>query len=218
MRNRVLVPLILMSLVLAACDLKADLFVDLEPDGSGEMTASFLMDDELADFADFDPEEAVEDALDEGWRDARVIEEDDLRGIEATRDFDSGDGLEDDDLLGDGLVEQAEFRIEDDVMTFEGRSPDLAGELGEVGPLIDIDIDIELAIQFPGAVTEHNGDELDGSTVIWRFDENDDARTLQATSEIGGFPWLPVAVVAVVLIGGVGLALMRRRSSTDAVV
>ncbi len=42
------------------------------------------------------------------------------------------------------------FRIEDDVMTFEARSPDLAGEIAEVGPLIDIDIDIELAIQCPG--------------------------------------------------------------------
>lgn len=33
--------------------------------------------------------------------------------------------------------------------------------------------------------------------MIWRFNENDQARTLRATSEIGGFPWLPVAVVAV---------------------
>jgi hypothetical protein len=62
-------------------------------------------------------------------------------------------------------------------------------------------VDFLLAITFPGAVLEHNG-ELEDRTVTWDLDDlEDESEGLFAQSRIGGgFPWA--------IVGGVLLALL----------
>ena len=77
---------------------------------------------------------------------------------------------------------------------------------------------VRFRVTLPGTLGDHNADAVDGNTLVWNISLDGQDRTLSATSNIGGGFGLsgltPVltGVAALVLVGGLGYAIYRRRS------
>lgn len=73
-------------------------------------------------------------------------------------------------------------------------------------------------VSLPGTIVSHNADSVNGNTLTWAIDFDDEGRTLQAVSDIGGsgssVPILGVVALVAAVVLGVVLFLRRRRPST----
>ncbi len=98
----------------------------------------------------------------------------------------------------------------------EGFGGDFFGDLGE------LELELELRVELPGEVQEHNADRVEGGALVWELDESSQARTISAVSDAsrspGGddFPVVPVAAAAAVLVVAVGGFALARRRPADA--
>ena len=73
-------------------------------------------------------------------------------------------------------------------------------------------------VSLPGTIVSNNADSVDGNTMTWNVRFEDEGRTLQAVSDVGGsgssVPVLGVVALVVAVVLGLALFLRRRRPGT----
>lgn len=241
-----LVLLLTFAIVLTGCKVRVDSHITVEENGSGTFAIEMSLDEEFrqlseqSDEGGIDFEEGIED-IPSGWSVESFVDGE-FEGIRAAVEFadfadldrrlvelaESGDAdtsaptfLDQSGLTRNG--DRFEFKteltgLEDDLsgltsggdgdITFEGLDP--AALFGQV-------FEIRFVVSLPGKIVNHNADSVDGNTLTWNVGFDDQGRTLQAVSDIGGGSSVPVlGVVALVAAAILGLALFlrRRRPST----
>lgn len=224
------------TLLLAACEIRSYLDIDMSDTSNGTVSVQVGFDDQFRDaMEEFGGGtdligELEADAPGEGWRVER-FQDGDIEGVEMTKEFSSIDELqellEEGRLSGpqEGLVGEVSFVDTGDTIRFEAEVPQ-GGDFEGMDPA-DMDglftYDARISVTFPGEVIEHNG-ELVENTVTWTFDDP----TAMAGSELfaesrkgSGSP--VVAIVGVLLgLGVVALVvwqvLARRQPPSEGLV
>lgn len=238
-RLRALV-LLALAVVAAGCQVRVGTDVTVGRDGAGRIALTVALDEELASSLaadEVDPFGALGDDLPDGWRVDRSAPDgglaatvsadfDDPEGL-ATRVAQLQEGLDDEDpvVLDDVALDVADdgsarftaragFRPPSSTglagggITFDG--DDLASLLAERGDEV---MRVDLRVSLPGPVVESNADEVEGSTATWALPVTE----LADVRAVGGPPedrtWWVVggALLAGVVVGYVGLGLLRRR-------
>lgn len=221
---RRLVIFALFPLLLAACEVRSWLTLDLSSGSSGTVTAEVGFDQEFRDAMDqfgggADLLAEIEaDAPAEGWAVERFTD-DGLEGVTLSRSFSSMEELEEILASGigsgpqEGLVQELKVIDNGDTIRFEASLPGLentpAGgmDIPQLEGMLRVDGRIQ--VTFPGEVIDHNG-ELEGQTVTWTFDtvQSNATEMFAEARKGGGFPW--VAIIAVLLgLGVIGLVAWR---------
>lgn len=224
------------TLLLAACEIRSYLDIDMSDVSNGTVSVQVGFDDQFRDaMEEFGGGtdligELEADAPDEGWRVER-FQDGDIEGVEMTKEFSSIEELtellEEGRLSGpqEGLVGEVSFVDTGDTIRFEAEMPQ-GGDFEGMDPA-DLEgvftYDARIRVTFPGEVIDHNGDLVD-NTVTWTFDDP----TAMAGSELfaegrkgSGSP--VVAIVGVLLgLGVVALVvwqvLSRRQPPSEGLV
>lgn len=236
--RRALFAVALLSLLLAGCRIEINVGIALEADGSGAASVDIGMDDEALAFVETTGQTFVEACSADGIGDllgedplggvidteraaatAEVVEEGDLTICRTSFNFDDVTALEATD--DEGLNLDADFS--EDRVSVRGVLPGTAGEdeglddLGlELGALEDI-FAVNLRIDMPGKVIEHNADRvLNDGTLEWNVDLFGGSDTvIEAVSDPsagdgGGGTGIVIIVVVVLAALAVGLFLFLR--------
>lgn len=247
-RRRSLLSLLVVALLASACQVRLAADVAVGRDGSGTFEFAVAIDEELAQDlreAGVEPLAGLEDAGETGSPWDVVGEEPDEGGVRVRLQaaFDEPEGLAElaadlhraldrDDLrVHDGL--QLERR-DDGSVAFSGRvGLDLPVAPGAEGQGVDFDAgDLERLLQergeefvrydvrvtLPGEPLEHDADEVDGDSLVWRAPVSG-MREISAVSAPPGIPPVVIAVAVgllVAVVTGVGAYLWRRRSVSPA--
>lgn len=189
--------------------------------------------------------EDIEGDAPEGW-DTERFSDGDIEGVRISRDFSDLDDLraafretqsfsEGGDELGAGsptpdLGEEISIEREGDILTIELAAPETTptttgGDefFGDENPFEDLEFEVVVRFTLPGEIQDHNADETDGNTLIWRFDQESESTPIRATSDTsksaGGdsdFPIALVVAIAVLVAGGVALFLWNRNRQQPA--
>lgn len=227
---RRLAMLALLPLLLAACEIRLWMDVEMDDATSGQVTITIGFDEEFRELIEETGETAdifadIEDsAFAEGF-DIEAFTDGDITGIRVTRSFSSLEELN--EILNDaptvspdgdeGMVDEVRFVDNGETIRFEGSVPAGGGEFEGMDPsqaLDVIDFDARVSVVFPGTVIEHNG-ELSERTVTWVFyddDFNGVEMFAEANKAGGGFSGVLILVVLLVLLV-VGAIVYRMMSS-----
>lgn len=190
----------------------------------------------------FDMTEGLADAP-EGWKAEEVIE-DGFEGVRISTEFNDFDELNQKlaelnqeqgggagtDFLSDfSLTRDGDtFRFQADV---SGIDEQLTGAVGESGgddlmsgldpaTLFEDLFEIRFRLTLPGTIESHNADSINGSTLIWNVDIADEGTTYEAvsTTKAGAISLILIgAIVAIVIVAGLGVAAMQRRKKQNAI-
>jgi hypothetical protein len=213
-------------LLLAACEIRSYLDIDMSDLSDGTVMVQVGFDDQFRDAMEelgggTDLLAELEaDAPGEGWTVER-FQDGDIEGIALSKTFASLEELE--ALIAEGrlsgpqeaLVGEVSFVDDGDTIRFEANLPDATegGDFEGFDPQ-ELDglftYDARIRVTFPGEVIEHNG-ELEGNTVTWTFD---DPVTMAGTELFAearqGSGSLVVAIVGVlVALGVAGIVLWQ---------
>jgi len=239
------VALVLLALALSSCTLRFDMGLVVNEDESGTFSAFIGMDEELRSLIESGGEGSFTDEMMTDVPDGFTVEEYSDGGYDGVRivaDFTSIDDLNaklaaansDNDGSGPDMVnnivlthEGDEFRFSVDTSDMSSSLSDQMGSAGGEDMMMDSSMmadlfDIRFRLTLPGSITEHNADQVDGSTLTWEIGLDDTRTSLEAVSTTSGSSSAlligGVAVVAAALIGG-GVAMSRRKkqSAVDAV-
>jgi hypothetical protein len=95
--------------------------------------------------------------------------------------------------------------------------------LGQLGGLIAQALEATWRVTLPGSLGNHNGDQVDGNTIIWKMEGGVTEKQLRAESRIGSLPvWLPPALIGggavLVAIAAIALILARRSPVSQSVM
>lgn len=76
-------------------------------------------------------------------------------------------------------------------------------------------LDASWRVTLPGSLGNHNGDQTEGNTIIWRLEAGITEKQLRAESRLGGLPaWLPPVLIGsgavLVVVAAIGLVRARR--------
>jgi hypothetical protein len=237
--------LLLVPLVLFATGCRAEMGVEtvVMSDGSGTIALRVGADRQMLELlqeeADQDPFAPLRDEFGREWRLDEGEEADGSRWFRAERSFADAEEfaelarrMEEEDG-GPALLSQPSLLHEQGLFTVRtayAARIDLSGLLTEIGddaPLEPEELDpallgsfvvLENRLTLPGAITSHNGDALEGNTVVWRpgFAA---AREMQAESV--SYRWstiVPFALTAGVLLLVLAVTaarLLARRGSRE---
>jgi len=231
--RRVLPLVALLALLTAACRIEMNIGAEIEPDGSGVISAEIGYDEEAADLMEqFGAEGDLfgENPL-ANLPDVEMTEED--RGGMHFRIY----SAEVDDIesaIGEQMATESEGLIEEFSITIEPERVEVVGR-GSAGaamegsedfmPLEELEesLSINLRVTLPGKILEHNADQKDGNTLTWAIPLTGEALDIRAVSdptqsEGGGFPlWAIIVIAAVVVAGIAAIALIGRRRTRAAV-
>ncbi|HUP16171.1 MAG TPA: hypothetical protein VM848_09015 [Acidimicrobiia bacterium] len=224
------------TLLLAACEIRSYMDIDMSDTSNGTVSVQVGFDDQFRDaMEEFGGGtdlvgELEADAPGEGWAVER-FQDGDIEGVEMTKEFSSLEELqellEEGRLSGpqEGLVGEVSFVDTGDTIRFEAEVPE-GGDFEGMSPG-DMEglftYDARITVTFPGEVIDHNG-ELEENTVTWTFDDP----ASMAGSELfaegrkgSGSPM--VAIVGVLLgLGVVALVvwqvLSRRKPPSDGLI
>lgn len=197
-----------------------------------------------------DPFSELREDVPEGWE-VEEFADGEIEGIRVTREFSDldelrsalqatrGFGQGDEEFGAPSSPGLSEISIErdGDLITVNARTEasDFPGSAGESpfgsdspfgfegSPFGELELEMIIRFTLPGEVIEHNADEQQNGTLIWRFDENSDATTISAVADASksgdsDFP-LGIVVGIVAALGvaaGFFVALQRRRSAAVA--
>lgn len=224
--------LISCALLLAACEVRSYLDIDMSDMSDGTVSVQVGFDQQFRDaMAEFGGGtdllgELESDAPGEGWEVER-FEDEEIQGITLSKEFSSLEELqtivEEGRLTGpqESLVGKVTFTDSGDTIRFEADVPE-GGDFEGFDPAQMeglLTYDARISVTFPGEVIEHNG-ELEDNTVTWRFSDptSMSGAALFAEAKKGsGFVIGIVVVIGVLLLlllGVVGLVLwltLRRR-------
>lgn len=190
--------------------------------------------------------EDIEDDTPEGWSSER-FRDGEIEGVRISRDFSDLDDLRgafeearvfsdaDDELGTDApapaLSDEVSIEREGDVITIEMAAPETGTPTTIAGgdffrgqdPREEFEFELVVRFTLPGAIQDHNADEVDGNTLVWRFDQDSEPTPIRATADASAsgdgsdFP-IALAVALVVLVaGGAGLFFWNRNRRTGAV-
>lgn len=209
--------------------------------GGGELAPTDPLEDLEASAPEGWSAERFREGDVEGVRISRAFE--DLEGLrEALRESRQfGGGAGGGDLAPEagspGELDDVEIERDGDIFTFRMEFEGAGGDLEELdeleglegfgggdffGDLGDLELELELRVELPGEVQEHNADRVEGGALVWELDETSQARTISAVSDASrspggdGFPVVPVAVAAAILAVAVGGFALARRRTGDA--
>lgn len=245
-RRRWLPPLVVLVLLASACQVRLAADVAVGRDGSGTFEFGVAIDEELAQDlreAGVEPLAGLEEAGD-GSRWEVHGEEPDDGGVRVRlkAPFDDPDGLAElaadlhrsldrDDLrVHDGLRLE---RRDDGSMAFSGRiglalpaAPGAEGQgvgfdAGDLERLLEERggefVRYDVRVTLPGEPLEHDADEVDGASLVWRAPVSG-MREISAVSAPPGTPPVLMAVAVgllVAVVTGLGVFLWRRRRSVS---
>lgn len=208
----------LLPLLLAACEMRIWMDVDMASAESGEVTITMGLDEEFREMIDAAGEGAdiFSDLETEAFEDGFTVEpftDGEIEGVRITRSFSSIEELN--EILnnspsvsptgGDAVVNEIRFTDNGDTILFEGSVPDASGEFEGIDPSQAMDLiqfDARVSVTFPGDVFEHNG-ELSDRTVTWIFyDEDFEGIEMfaEARKAGGGISGVVIAAVLLVLV------------------
>lgn len=242
--RRLIAILTLLALAASACQIRTDIELDIAADESGTIAFELGFDEEFRQLAaseggefsadnlegfggDVPDDWTVEDFVDgefAGTRFAVGFEsladlESKLRQIDSASDDPTADFFDTITVTRDGET----FRFEATVAQLDDAVSDNAGFDFGIDPaqfLSEVFL-VRFVVTMPGAVTSHNADRIDGSTLVWEVPLDGSNRTLTAVSGSSGeFPLL----LLLVAIGGIGLlaalwvTVQRRRRQVDVVM
>lgn len=192
-----------------------------------------------------DPFADIEESAPEGWEVERFTDGE-FEGVRISRDFDDLEdlraALEETESFGEtgndlgagaGTPGFESFGVERDGDIFtvevgpEGFDVPSASDgedpfAGEGSPFGELEFEAIISFTLPGKVIEHNADEVDGSTVTWRFTQESEPQPIRAVSDASqsagdsDFPIVPVVIIAALVLGG-GLFLLLRSRQAPAV-
>ena len=237
MNKKLLALIALLGLFASACELRADLRLELNADQSGQVVLSFGLDEEFQALIESGGE-SVEDSLfgeDNPFgelpdTEQRTYTEDDFTYYEATAPFTDLENLR---QLGD--QEEAENIVDEFNIRYTEDTASVSAEidLGEItgGDLEDDQLagigadaiaqffKIRIQVAMPGEVTRHDADRvLDDGSLEWDIPLTGGEQTLsiEAQSNLtsgGGFPGGLIAVLIIVAAALVVFLVARNRSS-----
>lgn len=191
--------------------------------------------------------EDIENDAPEGWSTER-FSDGDIEGVLISRDFSDLDDLREafveaqgfgeggDELGADSpapaLGDEISIERDGDILTLDLAAPETTpttagGDdfFGDENPFEDLEFEVVVRFTLPGEIQDHNADEVDGNTLIWRFDQESEATPIRATSDTSksasgdsDFPIALVVAIAVIVAGGAGLFFwnQNRRKSAPA--
>lgn len=216
---RRLIPLAFCALLLAACEIRSYLDIDMSDISDGTVSVQVGFDEQFREaMEEFGGGtdlvgELESDAPAEGW-DVERFQDDDIEGVTLTKHFTSLEELqeivEEGRVSGpqEGLVGEVTFtdtgdtiRFEADVPTsndFEGFDPEQMEGL--------LTYDARISVTFPGEVIDHNGELVD-RTVVWSFDDPTEMTGAELFAEARKGSGLRGVVLAVAIVGLGVLAL-----------
>lgn len=229
MRRTIL--LALLPLLLAACEIRLWMDVEMATAESGEVTITIGFDEEFRELIEETGETAdifteIEDQAFEAGFEIEPFTDGEIQGVAVTKSFSSLEELN--EILndppsvspgGDGaVVNEVRFIDNGGTIRFEGSVPAGSGDFEGVDPSQALDVinfDARVSVRFPGTVTEHNG-ELSERTVTWIFyDENLDGIEMFAEAQKagGGFSgvWILVVLLVLVVGGAIAYRMMSER-------
>lgn len=219
--------LVLALVLLAACQVRTYLDVDLTDPTAGTVAVQVGFDHEfqqaMGQFGGGADLLGVleDDAPTDGWAVERFVDGD-LEGVTLSKPFSSIDQLQ--QILAEGRVSgpqagaigEMTFIENRDTIRFEAVAPDLGGSgLESFDPSQGaglLEYDARISITFPGPVIEHNG-RLQGNTVTWDFEDPAalaGAELFAEARKTTGFPWVGVAAL-LMGVALVGLVVWRIR-------
>lgn len=223
--------LALLPLLLAACEIRLWMDVEMATAESGEVTITIGFDEEFRELIEETGETAdifteIEDQAFEAGFEIEPFTDGEIQGVAVTKSFSSLEELN--EILndppsvspgGDGaVVNEVRFIDNGGTIRFEGSVPAGSGDFEGVDPSQALDVinfDARVSVRFPGTVTEHNG-ELSERTVTWIFyDENLDGIEMFAEAQKagGGFSgvWILVVLLVLVVGGAIAYRMMSER-------
>jgi len=222
--RRFLLPLVMLSVIGSACQVKIEQTTHMEDDGSGHIVLDVLLDEELRTLSGFeDAASAFE--LAGGVPDGFVVEGlvvADFAGARAIRSFADLDELNLvlQDAAGTGLADEITVVREGNEYRYLATVGDLSDAAEGLGGFITADtfddfFDIVLAVHMPGDLVDHNADSVrEDGTLVWQIGIDDSGKTISATSRVAT-DWAPVAIGVILLLVliGSGVVLVRNRIS-----
>ena len=210
--------LALLPLLLAACEMRVWLDVNMDSAEAGEVTITMGFDEEFREMIEASGEgadifsELETEASEDGFT-VEPFTDGDIEGVRITRSFSSIEELN--EILNDSpsvsptgddaVVNEVRFTDNGDTILFEGSVPDASGGFEGIDPSQAMDLiqfDARVSVNFPGDVSEHNG-ELSGRTVTWIFyDEDFEGIEMfaEARKAGGGLSGVVIAAVLLVLV------------------
>ena len=205
------------ALVLAACEVRSYLDIDMSDPSDGSVSVQLGFDQQFRDAMEEVGGgtdllgELESDAPGEGWEVER-FEDGEIEGVALTKEFSSLEELE--TIVEEGrisgpqesLVGAVTFTDSGDTIRFEADVPESGDFEGfdpeQVQGLLTYDARIR--VTFPGEVVEHNG-EVEGNTVTWSFDDPAAMSGAELFAEARKASSTAVApIIGVVLAVGVG--------------
>lgn len=221
------------AILTSACRAEANFILDVNEDGSGEVTADVGIDDELM--------EVLEGVG--GGTDQLLLQIPEGTGVVESREgdmtfFASSQTFSDTEELQEALAlfEEADATFENFTLVVEGGgaelnttvvTPDATQAVEGLGDFGDIGIDeiftSSLLVTLPGELTTSNADEvLSDGTLRWNIPIDGGIIEVMAVTESAnsGLPWgLIIGIVVVVLLVAAAAlwAQNRRRASEDAI-
>ena len=227
--RRLLVLIMALALITAACKIETNVAATLNADGTGVVAFEIGVDDEARDFL---LQSGDDPFLDTPAGATNTTEErGDMTYYVSTVEFSSAAELtelmtvQDDSAFSAFSATFAETRVR-----VEGSITDMGGGLGGEGELEGVDpslieesMSANIRITMPGKVTETNADSTDGSTLTWSVPLFGGSLDIVAESDPtksaggGGFPvWLIIVIVVVVAAAAAFFILNRRRPGDGA--
>ena len=216
-------------LVLSACQVRVRQSTLVRDDGSGAVGVVVAADEEfrqaIASFGGEQADNPFEAAAQDLGEDFEWTEYDEegFLGVQVSREFTTIDEYDEiaEELGGLAGVELAfpELASEDGRYRFAAEFPEFDEEaLAGIGsgtgfdisalPLDDI-FDIRITVKLPGELISNNGDEVtDNGQVAWNLGIDSGPLTLEAESEVAGFPWL-IAAAGVAVLAVVAFLIVR---------
>jgi hypothetical protein len=218
---------IALALLTVACRAEANAIVDVSEDGSGQFTIELGMDEEVQSYLGsaegFVGSIGQLDLTNLDALDQRV--EGDMTFYSLTRPFSSVEDLEviireQATQEGGSAFDEFDITIGTDGASIVASAPSPIPDTGAGSPSDLASIEQVLSgnvyVTLPGRIVESNADDTIDGRMRWAIDlrEGVDIRATTSFSE-SGFPWLVVGLAAfgVIILGGLGLAMAKRRTS-----
>lgn len=99
-------------------------------------------------------------------------------------------------------LEIQDDRVYYDITLTGGSSPSASPELAQLGGLFSQAVKASWRVTVPGSIDHHDGDSIEGNTVIWNLDAGTMEKHIGVESRLTAFPfWLPPVLIG----GGLGL-------------
>ncbi len=174
------------ALALSACSLELNTTIAADGSGTYGIEVGLTKTDQdmltsLGSSADeFCEDMQTEGELPEGAAVTREQRGDDLYCV-MVAPFSSLQQLRDLYADGDGITVNA-LELSNGRLVYDV-DVDMSGSGQEVG---DFSLDMVWKLTVPGTLGEHNADEVEGNTLIWRLNQGE-SRNLRAASTVGGF-------------------------------